>query len=189
MSWKSSNTKVATVSETGKVTAKGPGTCKITATANDGSKKKATCTITVTEDEVSVSGLNYKLDHKAKTATVTGAAKTSVTSIRIPEAVKANKKNYKVTGIADKAFKGLKKLASVTIGKAVTAIGKNAFSSCANLKKIVIKTKLLKASTVGANAFKGVYSRVTVTCPKGMLKTYKALLLKKGLTKKAVFKE
>ena len=45
--WKSSNTKIATVSSTGKVTAKAAGTVTITCTAKDGSGKKATCKITV----------------------------------------------------------------------------------------------------------------------------------------------
>ena len=47
--WKSSNTKIATVSSTGKVTAKAAGTVTITCTAKDGSGKKATCKVTVTE--------------------------------------------------------------------------------------------------------------------------------------------
>lgn len=47
VAWKSSNTKIATVSSTGKVTAKAAGTVTITCTAKDGSGKKATCKITV----------------------------------------------------------------------------------------------------------------------------------------------
>ena len=47
VTWKSSNTKIATVSSTGKVTAKAAGTVTITCTAKDGSGKKATCKITV----------------------------------------------------------------------------------------------------------------------------------------------
>ena len=47
LTWKSSNTKVATVSSTGKVTAKAAGTAVITCTTKDGSGKKATCKITV----------------------------------------------------------------------------------------------------------------------------------------------
>lgn len=47
VTWKSSNTKIATVSSSGKVTAKSPGTVTITCTAKDGSGQKATCKITV----------------------------------------------------------------------------------------------------------------------------------------------
>lgn len=46
VSWKSSNTKVATVTSGGIVTAKGPGTATITCTTTDGGYK-ATCKITV----------------------------------------------------------------------------------------------------------------------------------------------
>ena len=45
--WKSSNTKIATVSSKGVVKAKKAGTATITATAKDGSGKKAACKITV----------------------------------------------------------------------------------------------------------------------------------------------
>ena len=45
--WTSSDTKVATVDENGKVTAVGAGSTTITATAKDGSGKTATCKITV----------------------------------------------------------------------------------------------------------------------------------------------
>ncbi len=47
VTWKSSNTKVATVSTKGVVTAKAAGTVYITAKAMDGSGKKATCKIVV----------------------------------------------------------------------------------------------------------------------------------------------
>ena len=47
VSWKSSNTKVAKVNSSGKVTAVGSGTCTVTATTKDGSNKKATCKVMV----------------------------------------------------------------------------------------------------------------------------------------------
>lgn len=47
LSWKSSNTKVATVNENGKLTSVGAGTCVITCTAKDGSGKSDKCTVTV----------------------------------------------------------------------------------------------------------------------------------------------
>ena len=45
--WKSSNTKIASVSSKGVVTAKSAGTTTITATAKDGSRKKASCKVTI----------------------------------------------------------------------------------------------------------------------------------------------
>ena len=48
VSWKSSNTKVATVDKNGKVTAIGAGSASITVTTNSGGKK-ATCKVTVTQ--------------------------------------------------------------------------------------------------------------------------------------------
>ncbi len=185
-------------------------------------------------DEITVSGGVYTLNHEKKTAIFVKPAKKTVTALKIPAAVKANKKSYRVTAIAAGACEDLTRLTTVTIGNQVTEIGKNAFAGCvklktvnggagiktiganafrgcrvlakitlyakvkvigksafagcAKLKTIVIKTKLLKSGTVGANAFRGIYSKPTVTCPKGMAKSYKKLLLKKGMPKKAVFK-
>ena len=79
-------------------------------------------------------------------------------------------------------------MAKITLSAKVKTIGKSAFYGCAKLKTIIIKTKLLKSGNVGANAFKGIYSKPTVTCPKGMAETYQKLLLKKGMPKKATFK-
>ncbi|MCH5248807.1 MAG: S8 family serine peptidase [Lachnospiraceae bacterium] len=45
--YKSSNANVATVSSTGRITARAKGKAKITVTANDGSGKKAVCNVTV----------------------------------------------------------------------------------------------------------------------------------------------
>ena len=52
VTWKSSNTKVATVSSKGKVTTKKDGTVTITATAKDAGKKKATFKVTVKKKAV-----------------------------------------------------------------------------------------------------------------------------------------
>lgn len=60
--WTSSNSRVATVNN-GTVTAKGPGTVVIKATAADGSGKSASCTITVAYNITY--GLNGGKNHKA----------------------------------------------------------------------------------------------------------------------------
>ena len=48
LTWASSNTAVATVDQSGNVTAVAPGTAAITVTTNDGSGKVASCPVTVT---------------------------------------------------------------------------------------------------------------------------------------------
>lgn len=48
LKWVSSNTKVATVSQAGKLTAVGEGTAVITCSSTDGSNKSAKCNVTVT---------------------------------------------------------------------------------------------------------------------------------------------
>lgn len=122
------------------------------------------------------------------TAVVTGAAKDSLTKVTIPDTVKVNGKAIKVTGIAGGAFKRMKKLAAVTIGKNVKGIGKDAFSGCGKLKNITIKTALLTKDSVKANAFKGINSKAVLTCPKAKVKEYKKFLPGKGVPKTAKIK-
>ena len=90
-----------------------------------------------------------------------------------------------LTKIGDYAFRGCKALGKITLAAKVKTIGKSAFQGCAKLKTIVIKTKLLTTKTVGKAAFKGIYAKAKVTCPKGMAKAYKKLLKAKGLPSKA----
>ena len=56
ISWSSDNDAVATVSASGRVTAKAPGSAVITVTTEDG-KKTATCKVTVSRQAVSVTGV------------------------------------------------------------------------------------------------------------------------------------
>jgi hypothetical protein len=55
VSWSSSNNRVAAVSSTGLVTAVGPGRATITATASDGSNRRASCTVNVSVPASSLS--------------------------------------------------------------------------------------------------------------------------------------
>ena len=134
-----------------------------------------------------VNGVKYKLSGAA--ATVTGAGSKSAEKVVIPSSVTYKGNTYKVTAVKARAFKGLKKLANVVIGKNVKDIGKSAFASCGALKTITIKTTKLTTKTVGANAFKGVNKKATVKVPAKKLKAYKSLLVKKGLPKTAKVKK
>ena len=76
VSWSSSDSKVATVSSKGVISAKGKGTCTITCTAADGYGTKTTCEVTVKQQvtEIALSETTVSLwvgDTKTITATAT----------------------------------------------------------------------------------------------------------------------
>ena len=150
---------------------------------------------------------------KGKTPTVqyTAPKSTAKGTVTIPAKAKVDGVSYRVTSIADNAFKNNKKitkvvignnivsigknvfakctkLVSVIIGKNVTKIGKDAFAGCKKLKKIVIKTKKLTKKSVAKGAFRRVGKKVVVQVPKSEYKAYKKLLRAKGLSKKVKIK-
>ena len=106
-------------------------------------------------------------------------------SLKAGNTVKIKGKSFKITAIGNNAFRGYKKLKSVTIGRNIKKIGTKAFYGCKKLKKLVINTKLLQAKKVGNKAFKGIYSKVNVKVPKAKLKSYQKILRKKGVGKDA----
>ena len=80
----------------------------------------------------------------------------------------------------------MKKLDTLVIGKNVEKIGAKAFYDCGKLKDVTIKTTNLKEKNVGTDAFGKNAKKMTVKCPKKMLKTYKKWLVKKGVAKTAI---
>ena len=112
----------------------------------------------------------------------------SVTKVTIPTNVSLSGKIYKVTSISNRAFNGCIKLKTVIIGKNIVLIGKKAFANCKKLKKITIKTKLLKFKSVGSRAFRGIYIKPTVKLPKKQRKIYKKILEAKGIPKAVKYK-
>ena len=102
------------------------------------------------------------------------------TAFTVPATVKSanGKYTFKVTAIANKAFKGDKKLKKVVIGKNVQTIGKSAFEKATNLKSITIKSTSLKK--VGSKAFKGIHAKAKIKVPAKKLRSYKRLLKGKG---------
>lgn len=110
-----------------------------------------------------------------------GNAKT----LNIPSSVTINGITYKVTSVRAKAFKNNKKISHVTIGSNITAIGKEAFSGCKNLKNITIKST--KLTSVGKNAIKNIHKKAVIKCPSKKLKKYKSLFkAKTGFKKKTM---
>ena len=123
-----------------------------------------------------------------KKVSYTGAKKTK-TTLTVPSKVKIGRKNYKVTKLADYAFKGNKKLKKLTLPKNCCYIGTEAFSGCTKLKTLTIKSAKLTAQTVADNAFQGMSKKTVIKVPKSKLKEYKKLFRAKGLSKKVKIKE
>lgn len=138
--------------------------------------------------KVTDASVNYKVTSVSGSRTVTVTGSKSVKNVVIPVGVKINGKTYKVTAIANNAYKGNKNLTKITIGSNVSKIGKNAFSGCVNLKKITIKTTKLTASKVGKNAFKGINKKATIKVPKSKVKTYKKIIKARGISKSVKIK-
>ena len=136
-----------------------------------------------------VKGITYKVirSDKAK-GTVAVIKHKKAAGVTIPQTIKWNTYTFRVTEISANAFSKDQKLKKVVIGKNIKKIGKNAFKGCKNLKKITIKTKSLKAGTVGKNALRGCNAKLQVKVPKGKKAAYKKLLKKAGISKKAVVK-
>lgn len=103
----------------------------------------------------------------------------------IPAVVKIGGKRYKVTSVAQEAFAG-KKITSVTIGKNVVTIGKNAFLNADNLKKITVRSNVLKS--IGTDSSLGQSRKITVIIPKKNNKIYRRLFNKALKNKKITYK-
>ena len=104
--------------------------------------------------------------------------------IIIPDTVTINGEVYKVTKIADNAFKGNKTVTNITIGSNIQTIGNNAFKGCKKLKTIIIKSKTLTDKKISKKAFKGISKKTVIKVPKKKMAAYKKLLKKKGLSSK-----
>lgn len=111
-------------------------------------------------------------------------ASTGNKSVTVPATVKIDGQTFKVTGIEAKAFKNNKKLKSVSIGKNVKKIGKEAFSGCKKLSKVTIKGTALKS--IGRNTFKNINKKAVFKVPRKKMKQYKKLLGSKTGYKKTM---
>lgn len=107
-------------------------------------------------------------------------AKKAKGKVKIPETVKIDGTQYKVTGILDQAFKNNKKITAVTIGKNVSSIGREAFYNCKKLKMVTIKSMNLKR--IGKKAFYKNANTLTFKVPKKKASKYEKMIQKSKCT-------
>lgn len=96
--------------------------------------------------------------------------------VSIPDIVKIGGVKFTVTSINKNAFIKNTKLTNITIGANITQIGANAFKGCKKLKTITIKTTKLKS--IGSNAFKGINAKAKFKVPKKKLSKYTKMIKK-----------
>lgn len=120
------------------------------------------CSQTNSNCDFSKGKLCYDITGK-NTCTVTGLSNKGLnsTSCTIPSTVSRNGKTYKVTKIANNAFKNCDNLQSITCKNNITTIGKNAFANCDNLKKVTLGNRVSK---VNSNAFANCNKLNTINC-------------------------
>lgn len=178
-----------TCSDCGKVYSDAEGTTETTVAAMTiaatGVPEKGT---RLQDAKTGVSYVVTSKDGKNPTVTYSGNKNKKAKTITIPSTVTVDGVTYKVTAIADNAFKNNKKVTKVVIPDNIITIGKNAFNGCSKLKTIQIKSTKLTSKSISKNAFKGISKKVTIKVPKKKLKAYKKLFRKKGLSKKVKMK-
>lgn len=107
------------------------------------------------------------------------------TKEEVPDTVKLNGRTYKITQTGE--YLGSNSTREIIIGANVEEILPGSIMKSYtdnNLQSIVVKTKKLKAGSIGANAFKNVPASCKITVPKSCLKKYKKLFTEAGLNKK-----
>ena len=162
VTWKSSNTSVATVSSTGVVTAKAVGTATITATTADGSNKTATCQVTVVETPATGISLNKTTASLKATETVTLTA-TIKPSTATNKNVTWKSSNTSVATVSSTGVVTAKAVGTATI-TATTADGSNLSATC---KVTVVETPVtgitLNKTTASLKANETITLTATVT--------------------------
>ena len=108
-----------------------------------------------------ISKAYYKVT-AADTAEYQKPTENNAVSHTIPASVVLNGTTYRVTSVADDAFRNMKNLTRVVIGSNVTAVGAKAFSGCSRLKTVTMGKNV---TTIGAKAFYKCVSLTRITIP------------------------
>ena len=146
VTWRSSNSAIATVSSTGLVTAKAPGSATITATTTDGTNLNASCQVTVIKRATGItlnnSSLTLTLPETARlVATITPNDATTQT-------LNWTSSNTSVATVDANGLITTKAIGTTTI-KASTTDGSNLSASClVTVKKQYINSITLNVETL-----------------------------------------
>lgn len=178
VTWTSSNASVATVSDSGVVTAVAAGTAEITVTTEDGGKA-ASLTVTVTKKTGAVpgsgtcgEGLTWTLDENG-TLTISGNGAMMDYNVAPWGAPWYNSRSFiqtviiesGVTSIGGYALCECNSLTNLTIPDSITNIGQSALEGCSGLTSVTIPNSV---TSIGNDAFRGCKSLTSVAIPESI---------------------
>ncbi|MBR4529096.1 MAG: InlB B-repeat-containing protein [Lachnospiraceae bacterium] len=146
VSWKSSNTKIATVDD-GTVTLLAPGTATITATAADGSSKSASVSIKVTQSAITISGPEEVAAGKSAKLTAQGPAVNW--SIMSTEPAVTDARDVTVSAAGMVAVKNTVAAGTVITVKATSKTDSNKYETCTVTVKNASAVVKLRKNTDG----------------------------------------
>lgn len=149
--WKSKDTRIATVTEKGIVTGIAVGKTTIIVTATDGSGTEAEVNVFVQEfgPEEFASDFTYQsYDYDARTVYITGY-KGDKTEITIP---KLSPEGERVVGIGSYCFQENTKITGITTQETLEWIDYSAFSGCSHLTSLKLANGLTQIRTYAFNA-------------------------------------
>lgn len=191
VSWKSSNTKAATVDSKGNVKAVAKGTATITATTKDGSRLSASCTVTVkqpvtklTLNKTSLTLMRNKTFALTATAAPSNAnnravswksSNTKAATVDSKGNVKAVAKGTATITAAAKDGSGVKTVCKVTVTQPVTKITLNKTSLTLNRGKTFTMKAKVGPSSANNKAVRWTTSNkeVATVTSKGVVKAVK----------------
>ena len=113
----------------------------------------------------------YEIVIEGNTVEYVSTISRSTATVTIPSTVTIDNVTYKVTGIAENAFKNNKTVKKVVIGKNVTTIGNSAFSGAVKLKTVTIGANV---TSIGDKAFYKCTALTKITIPSKVTKIGKS---------------
>lgn len=167
-------TRTETIPATGKETPGGQtpgGQTSGSQTTTDSTQQK-TVYVTTNKDKIesgdtikdSSSKTTYRItkNSSVKKEVEYVVSRTKNEKVVVPDKVVIDGKNYKVTTVADSAFKGNCSVKNVTLGKYVKTIETNAFSGCKNLSTVTVSGSV---TSIQDKAFYKCSSLKSITIP------------------------
>lgn len=87
-------------------------------------------------------------------------------TLKIPEKIRIDNREYRVTAFRDYVFSNCKNLASASIPKSITSMGDGTFSNCTSLKSVSMSEGV---TSIGSVAFYGCNNLISINIPESVV--------------------